>query len=98
MDDHEYALTGLFGILTRPDGPGQARPGAAAPTGSTASDGFGTVLRGACPITVVPGQHGSQIQVALRAPPARRTSTGPADGALLLLPLDAEWRELSGLG
>lgn len=92
MDDHEYARQ-LFEILTRPDDPARL-PGHLDADWIDREDGFGTVLQ-VRSITVVPGQYGSQIEVAFVLDLPDDVS-GPAEGSLLL-PLDAEWREVSGL-
>lgn len=93
MDDHEYARQ-LLGILTRPADP-DVPPRRRGDDWIDRGDGFGTVVR-VVSVNVVPGEHGSQIEVGfvLHLP---EHVDGPSDGTLLL-PLDEEWRELSGLG
>jgi hypothetical protein len=91
MDDEEYARE-LFEILTRTADPDLA-PHRLGPDWIDRSGGFGTDLR-VTSIDVVPGEHGSQIDVgfALDLP----AEFDLPEAASLLLPFDQEWREISG--
>lgn len=91
MDDEEYARE-LFEILTRPPDPN-------IPTWELGPDwidrhsGFGTEVK-VTSVDIVPGPYGAQIEVgfALDVPDGLDV---PPEGSFLL-PLDREWRALSG--
>ncbi len=91
MNDVDYARR-LQEILTAPPGP-TVTPGGLGDDWIDRCDGFGTDVK-VTSIAVVPGRHGSQVDVAfvLDLPDG---VTAPREGSLLL-PLDAEWREVSG--
>jgi hypothetical protein len=91
MDDVDYARE-LYEILTAaPDR--EVPPGWLGGDGIDREDGFGTEVR-VTAIDVVPGEHGNQLDIAfvLDVPDDVHV---PREGSLLL-PLDAEWREISG--
>ena len=91
MDDEEYARE-LFAILT-------ASPGEPVDAYGTAADridrygGFGTEVR-VTSIDVVPGPYGAQIQVGFVLDLPHDVDL--PDRGTFLLPVDREWRELSG--
>jgi hypothetical protein len=91
MDDAEYARQ-LFEILTRPPDPDLA-PGRLGQDRIERHDGFGSDLR-VTSIDVVPGEHGNQIDIGFVLDMPELVDI-PARGSRLL-PLDPEWRELSG--
>lgn len=92
MDDEEYARE-LFRILTAPPEP-DLEPGHLGDDWIDRQDGFGTEVR-VTSVDVVPGPYGAQVDVGfvLEVPPGYDV---PAQGHVLL-PLDEEWRVLSGL-
>lgn len=93
MDDETYAHR-LFEILTRPLDPDE--PVDHYGMGEDwidRYDGFGTDLR-VTRIDVVPGEHGSQMDIGFVLEVPEGVDV-PAEGSLLL-PLDEEWREVSG--
>lgn len=95
MDDEDYARE-LFEILTRPLDPDE--PVDNYGTGSDGIDrydGFGTEVR-VTSIDVVPGPYGAQIEVGFLLDLPPELADVPSSGSLLL-PLDAEWRQVSGL-
>lgn len=91
MDDVDYARQ-VYEILTAPPDP-EILPGHLGDDWIDRSDGFGTDVK-VTAITVVPGDHGNQLDIAfvLDLPD---DVVVPREGSLLL-PLDAEWREVSG--
>lgn len=91
MEDQAYARE-LFAILTGPPDP-SVPPGGLQPDWIDRHSGFGTEIR-VSSIDVVPGLHGVQIEVGfvLEVPEGRDV---PPEGSFLL-PVDREWRELSG--
>ncbi|WP_104108363.1 hypothetical protein [Nocardioides sp. 616] len=91
MDDEDYARQ-LYTILTAPLDP-ELPAGRLGDDFIDRSDGFGTDMR-VTAIDVVPGDHGNQIDVAYVLDLPNEVDT-PREGSLLL-PLDAEWREVSG--
>lgn len=91
MDDVEYARQ-VYGILTAPPDP-EVPPGHLGDDWIDRSDGFGTDVR-VTAIAVVPGDHGNQLDIAF-ALDLPDDVVAPREGSLLL-PLDAEWREVSG--
>lgn len=91
MDDAEYARQ-LEEILTAPPGP-EMTPGGLGDDGIDRCDGFGTVVK-VSSIAVVPGDHGSQIDVTFVLDLPGHIDV-PRVGSLLL-PFEAEWREVSG--
>jgi hypothetical protein len=94
MDDEEYARR-LFEILTRPLDPDE--PVDAYGTGSDRIDrydGFGTEVT-VTSIDVVPGPHGSQLDVGYHVIVPEHIADVPPD-ASVLLPFDAAWRADQG--
>lgn len=91
MDDVDYARQ-LYEILTAPPGP-EVTPGGLGDDWIDRCDGFGTDVE-VTAIGVVPGDHGSQLDIAFVLDLPEDIDV-PREGSLLL-PLDAEWRELSG--
>ena len=91
MDDVEFAAQ-LEKILTAPPGP-EISTGSLGDDWIDRCDGFGTDVK-VRSIVVVPGDHGSQIEVAFVLDLPEDIDV-PREGSLLL-PLDAEWREVSG--
>lgn len=91
MDDADYARQ-LYEILTAPPGE-EMSPGGLGDDGIDRADGFGSVVK-VSSIVVVPGDHGSQIDVAFLLDLPDQIDV-PREGSMLL-PLDAEWREVSG--
>ena len=91
MDDVDYARQ-VYEVLTAPPDPGIS-PGSLGDDWIDRSDGFGTDVK-VTAIAVVPGDHGSQLDISyvLDLPD---DVVVPREGSLLL-PLDAEWREVSG--
>lgn len=91
MEDETYARE-LFAILTGPPDPG-VPPGGLEPDWIDRGSGFGTEVR-VSSVDVVPGPYGAQIEVGfvLDVPEGRDV---PPEGSFLL-PVDREWRELSG--
>jgi hypothetical protein len=91
MDDEDYARQ-LHAILTAPPDPGIS-PGHLGDDWIDRGDGFGTDVK-VTAIAVVPGEHGNQLDISyvLDLPD---DVVVPREGSLLL-PLDAEWREVSG--
>lgn len=91
MDDVDYARQ-LYDILTAPPDP-KVSPGHLGDDWIDRSDGFGTDVK-VTAIAVVPGDHGNQLDIAfvLDLPDDMDV---PREGSLLL-PLDAEWRKISG--
>jgi hypothetical protein len=91
MDDVDYARQ-VYEILTAPPNP-ETSPGHLGDDWIDRSDGFGTDVK-VTAIAVVPGDHGNQLDIAfvLDLPD---DVVVPREGSLLL-PLDSEWREVSG--
>lgn len=91
MEDGAYARE-LLRILTRPVDP-DLLPGHLDADWIDRHDGFGTDLR-VTSIDVVPGEHGAQIDIGfvLDLP----AGSDLPDRGSLLLPVDREWREVSG--
>ncbi|WP_210648726.1 hypothetical protein [Nocardioides sp. SYSU D00065] len=91
MDDVDYARK-VYEILTAPPDPG-IPPGHLGDDWIDRSDGFGTDVT-VTSIAVVPGDYGNQLDIfyVLDLPDDVAV---PREGSLLL-PLDAEWREVSG--
>ena len=91
MDDVDYARE-LYEILTAPADPA-VPPGHLGDDWIDRGDGFGTDVR-VTAINVVPGDHGSELDIAFVLDRPDDVDV-PREGSLLL-PLDAEWREVSG--
>jgi hypothetical protein len=91
VDDLDYARQ-LYEILTAPPDP-EVPPGHLGDDWIDRCDGFGTDVK-VTAIAVVPGDHGNQLDIGfvLDLPD---DVVVPREGSLLL-PLDAEWREVSG--
>lgn len=94
MDDEEYARH-LFEVLARPLDPDETvdEYGMGADL-IDRYDGFGTEVR-VTSIGVVPGEHGTQVEVAFAIDVPDDLEV-PAEG-LVLLPVAAEWRQAQGV-
>ncbi|MGF9761940.1 hypothetical protein AAII07_42840 [Microvirga sp. 0TCS3.31] len=91
MDDEDYARQ-VYDILTAPPDP-DVVPGHLGDDWIDRSNGFGTEVQ-VTAIAVVPGDHGSQLDITFVLDLPDDVLV-PREGSLLL-PLDAEWREVSG--
>ncbi len=91
MDDVDYARE-LYAILTATPDP-EVPVGRLGDDGIDRGDGFGTEVR-VTGIEVVPGDHGNQLDIAFVLDVPDDVDV-PSEGSLRL-PLDAEWREISG--
>lgn len=91
MDDEDYARQ-VYEILTAPPDP-EVSPGYLGADWIDRSDGFGTEVK-VTAIDVVPGDHGNQLNIGFVLDLPHDVDV-PREGSLLL-PLDAEWREVSG--
>ena len=91
MDDEDYARQ-LHAILAAPPDP-EVPPGHLGDDWIDRSDGFGTDVR-VTAIAVVPGDHGNQLDITFVLD-LRDDVVVPREGSLML-PVDAEWREVRG--
>lgn len=91
MDDVDYARQ-LYEILTAPPDP-EVSPGYLGDDWIDRGGGFGTDVK-VTAIDVVPGEYGNQLDIAFALDLPDDVDV-PLEGCLLL-PLDAEWREVSG--